>query len=35
MASNASQTVWVVRDEGPVEVEVRGGRADSAQLETK
>jgi murein tripeptide amidase MpaA len=28
------RTVWVVRGEGPVEVEVRGGRAGTARLET-
>jgi murein tripeptide amidase MpaA len=31
----ARRTVWVVRGEGTVEVEVRGGRAGSARLETK
>jgi murein tripeptide amidase MpaA len=31
----ASRTVWVVRGEGPVQVEVRGGRAGTARLETK
>jgi murein tripeptide amidase MpaA len=31
----ASRTVWVVRGEGPVRVEVRGGRAGTARLETK
>jgi murein tripeptide amidase MpaA len=31
----AGRTVWVVRGEGPVEVEVRGGRAGTAQLRTE
>jgi len=31
----ASRTVWVVRGEGPVQVEVRGGRAGTVRLETK
>ena len=31
----ASRTVWVVRGEGPVQVEVRGGRAGTARLETR
>jgi murein tripeptide amidase MpaA len=31
----ASRTIWVVRGEGPVEVEVRGGRAGTAHLRTE
>ena len=31
----ARRTVWVVRGEGPVEVEVRGGRAGTARLSTE
>jgi murein tripeptide amidase MpaA len=31
----ASRTVWVVRGEGPVRVEVRAGRAGTARLETE
>jgi murein tripeptide amidase MpaA len=31
----ANRTVWVVRGEGPVRVEVRGGRAGTARLETR
>ena len=28
----ARRTVWIVRGEGPIEVEVRGGRAGTARL---
>jgi murein tripeptide amidase MpaA len=31
----ASRTVWVVRGEGSIEIEVRGGRAGTLRLETK
>jgi murein tripeptide amidase MpaA len=31
----ASRTVWVVRGEGPVQVEVRGGRAGTTRLQTE
>ncbi|HEX5912958.1 MAG TPA: hypothetical protein VFY54_07520, partial [Rubrobacter sp.] len=31
----AGRAVWVVRGEGPIRVEVRGGRAGTARLETE
>jgi murein tripeptide amidase MpaA len=31
----AGRTIWVVRGEGPLEVEVRGGRAGTVRLETE
>ena len=31
----ARRTVWIIRGGGPIEIEVRGGRAGSAHLSTK